>query len=62
METEEVTYKDRAASLWCENAAQLTGTPWRYLKVKQKDFKQLQPDSLADLTVLQEYGGPLYRM
>lgn len=60
-ETEEVTYKDRAASLWCENATRLTGTPWRYLKVKQKDFKQLQPDSLSDLTVLQEYGGPLYR-
>ena len=59
-ETEEVTYKDRAASLWCENATRLTGTPWQYLKVKQKDFKQLQPDSLADLTILQEHGGPIF--
>lgn len=60
-ETEEVTFKDRAASLWCENATRLTQTPWQYLKVKQKDFKQLQPDSLADLRVLQQHGGPLYR-
>lgn len=51
-ETEEVTFKDRAAALWCENASDLTGVQWRYLKVKQKDFKQLQPDSLADVIVL----------
>jgi type III restriction enzyme len=51
-ETEEVTFKDRAAGLWCENATALTGVQWRYLKVKQKDFKQLQPDSLSDLVVL----------
>jgi type III restriction enzyme len=53
-ETEEVTYKDRAATLWCENATALTNVQWRYLKVKQKDFKQLQPDSLADLIVLDD--------
>lgn len=51
-ETEEVRYKDQAARLWCENATALTGTPWRYLKVKQKAFKELQPDSLADLEAL----------
>jgi type III restriction enzyme len=51
-ETEEVTFKDRAATLWCENATALTGMQWRYLKVKQRDFKQLQPDSLSDLTAL----------
>ncbi len=51
-ETEEVTFKDRAAALWCENASGLTGVAWRYLKVKQKDFKGLQPDSLEDLIVL----------
>jgi Holliday junction resolvase len=55
-ETEEVSFKDRAATAWCENATQLTGTVWRYLKVKQKDFKQLQPDSLQDLTVLEHAG------
>jgi type III restriction enzyme len=26
-ETVEVGYKDRAATLWCENATMLTGTP-----------------------------------
>ena len=57
-ETEEVTYKDKAAALWCDNASRLARVPWRYLKVKQKDFKQLQPDSLADLSILQENTGP----
>jgi hypothetical protein len=52
-ETEEVSFKDRAAMLWCENATKLTGTAWKYLKVKQTAFKQLQPDSLADLAALE---------
>ena len=45
-------YKDRAATLWCENASVLTGKPWRYLKVPQKDFEKLQPESLAEVAVL----------
>jgi len=52
-ETEEVAYKDRAAGAWCENATALTGTLWRYLKVKQTAFKQLRPESLADLQALE---------
>jgi type III restriction enzyme len=60
-ETEEVSFKDRAATVWCDNATQLTGTVWRYLKVKQKDLKQLQPDSLQDLTVLQHADARLFR-
>jgi type III restriction enzyme len=51
-ETEEVSFKDRAASTWCENASSLTGIAWRYLKVKQTAFKKLQPDELADLMAL----------
>ena len=51
-ETEEVKHKDRAAALWCENASVLTGKPWRYLKVPQKDFEKLQPESLAEVAVL----------
>lgn len=58
-ETEEVQYKDRAAAQWCESATELTGTPWRYLKVPQKRFKALQPDSLADLEALNA-AGPLF--
>ncbi len=51
-ETEEVKHKDRAATLWCENASVLTKTAWRYLKVPQKEFEKLQPESLAELAVL----------
>lgn len=51
-ETEEVKHKDRAAALWCENASTLTGKAWKYLKVPQKEFEKLQPQSLAELSVL----------
>jgi type III restriction enzyme len=44
--------KDRAARLWCENATQLTGQTWRYLKVRQAEYKALQADTFADLLVL----------
>jgi type III restriction enzyme len=53
MEDTNVAHKDRAATIWCENASILTGKPWKYLKVKQTDYNQLQPDSLADLAVLE---------
>ncbi|MBI3733626.1 MAG: restriction endonuclease subunit R, partial [Chloroflexi bacterium] len=45
----DVANKDRAAMLWCENAARLTGTAWRYLKVPQKGYEELQPTDFADL-------------
>ncbi len=48
-ETLEVQRKDEAAQRWCEDATALTGTPWRYLKVPQKQFEQLQPATLGDL-------------
>jgi type III restriction enzyme len=48
-ETAEVQTKDQAAQRWCEDASTLTGTSWRYLKVPQKHFEQLQPATLADL-------------
>ena len=50
-ETAEVAYKDRAAENWTENASQLTGVRWRYVKVPQKEFIQLQPTEFADLLV-----------
>jgi type III restriction enzyme len=53
MEDTNVAHKDRAATIWCENASILTGKSWKYLKVKQTDYNQLQPDSLADLAVLE---------
>lgn len=48
----DVAHKDRAARIWCDNATQLTGTTWEYIKVPQKDFEKLQPTHFADITVL----------
>lgn len=51
-ETADVAHKDRAADYWADNATQLTGTTWRYLKVPQPEYKRLQPTEFADLLVL----------
>lgn len=47
----DVAHKDRAAKIWCENATLLTETTWSYVKVPQKDYTDLQPTSLADVTL-----------
>lgn len=52
MESEETEFKDRAATLWCENATDLTSKKWRYKKIPQQKFKELQPGDLSDLEVL----------
>jgi type III restriction enzyme len=44
----DVRNKDRAATIWAENATTLTGQQWRYVKVLQKDFNQLQPTTFED--------------
>ena len=48
----EVRYKDAAAEEWCRNATALTGVPWQYRKVPQKEFESLAPRTLADLAGL----------
>jgi type III restriction enzyme len=48
----EVRHKDLAAEQWCENASQLTGTKWEYLKVGQKAFEMLQPTKFQHLIAL----------
>ena len=45
----EVAMKDRAALRWCEVATEITQVNWIYIKVLQKEFEGLQPDSLQDL-------------
>ncbi len=50
--TAEVTHKDRAAELWCENATTLTRTTWLYRRVQQREFEALAPGCLADLAGL----------
>jgi type III restriction enzyme len=54
LEDVNVANKDRAAHLWCENTAQLTGKAWAYLKVLQTAYKQLQPTRFEDLLVLEQ--------
>ncbi|MGH2852633.1 MAG: DEAD/DEAH box helicase family protein [Solirubrobacteraceae bacterium] len=44
----DVPHKDRAATIWCENATLLTGVTWLYLKVSQVEFGKLQPQVLSD--------------
>lgn len=51
-ENVDVLRKDIAAARWCENATQLAGKPWRYVKVPQKEFQALQPNRLIDLSAL----------
>src|SRR5262249_38696530 len=53
LEDVNVANKDRAALLWCENATRLTGNLWSYLKVRQTEYKSLQPTQFSDLAVLQ---------
>jgi hypothetical protein len=38
----DVKHKDRAATIWCENATLLSGTAGSYIKVPQKEFGELQ--------------------
>lgn len=53
----DVAHKDRAATIWCENATLLTGVTWLYLKVPQAEFGKLQPQALSD--ALLAFGVPV---
>jgi type III restriction enzyme len=48
----EVAHKDRAAAIWCENATLLTGTPWSYMKIPQKEFEKLHASELSELEMV----------
>jgi type III restriction enzyme len=45
----EVRLKDNAAINWCKTATELTKVNWEYLKVPQKEFEQLHPDTFEEL-------------
>jgi type III restriction enzyme len=47
----DVAHKDRAATIWCENATLLTEVTWSYVKVPQVEFGKLQPTVLADALI-----------
>ena len=44
-----VALKDKAANLWCQNATQLTGTAWRFVKVAQVEYNNLPARTLTDV-------------
>ncbi|MFA6597153.1 MAG: DEAD/DEAH box helicase family protein [Ignavibacteriaceae bacterium] len=48
----EVRLKDNAAINWCRTATELTQENWKYIKVPQKEFEQLHPDSFEELLVV----------
>ena len=45
----EVRLKDNAAINWSDSASSLTKDSWKYLKVPQKEFEKLHPDSFKEL-------------
>ena len=47
----DVQHKDRAARNWCQTAAILTGKPWNYMKVPQKAFEGLHPETFVELLI-----------
>jgi type III restriction enzyme len=51
----DVAHKDRAATIWCENATLLTEVTWSYVKVPQVEFGKLEPSELADVSL--SFGG-----
>ena len=56
LEDTNVRNKDRAADIWCDNASQLTGTPWRFVKVAQVDYATLPARTLSE--VIQAFSIP----
>jgi len=47
----DVAHKDRAATIWCENATLLTDVTWTYVKVPQAEFGKLNPSVLSDALI-----------
>ena len=54
-ENVDVAHKDRAATIWCDNATLLTDITWSYVKVPQVEFGKLQPTVWSDAVVV--FGG-----
>lgn len=50
MEGVEVPIKDREALRWCGNVRKLTGSPWKYLKVKPPDLETYKDQNFRALS------------
>ncbi|MEP7284666.1 MAG: DEAD/DEAH box helicase family protein [Chloroflexota bacterium] len=51
-EDTDVVNKDRAATIWVNNATTLTEQTWQYLKVLQQDFNDMQPSTFDDCVTM----------
>jgi len=47
----DVAMKDQEAKCWCENATELTGRNWDYMKVNQSEFEKLKLENFGELVV-----------
>ncbi|MEO8393380.1 MAG: hypothetical protein ABI700_10355 [Chloroflexota bacterium] len=59
-EDTDVHNKDRAATIWAESATALTGQQWRYVKVMQKTFMELQPASFEECAYMGEMQSSMF--
>ena len=56
----EVVLKDQAAKNWCANATELTEYEWHYLKVPQKEFEALNPESFEELQIALDHSNNIF--
>jgi type III restriction enzyme len=59
-EDADVVRKDARAEQWCADVSALTGVSWHYLKVPDKEFKKLKPQSFDELVSALQAGGPMF--
>ncbi len=59
-EDPDVAFKNARAEKWCEDVTALTGEQWHFQIIKQKEYQQINPRTLADLTSALSAGGVLF--
>lgn len=58
----DVARKNERASQWCEDVTLLTGKPWKFVMVPQKEFIPFKPGSFAELIAGLTAGSNLFVM
>ena len=48
----DVKFKDEAADRWCIAASKLTGIKWRYVKIRQSDFEDVEAKKFDDFLLI----------
>jgi len=44
-----VKFKDKRMITWCEDASNITGKPWKFARINEKDFNKYHFDNLKEL-------------